>query len=58
MKLFDYILLALCIVAFIIGVVETIATGLAGSYFLLMISLVLLFWFQLRKQKRKEKEKG
>lgn len=58
MKLFDYILLALCIVAFVIGVWETFTVGLAGSYFILMISLGFLFWFQLRKQKRKERGNG
>jgi uncharacterized RDD family membrane protein YckC len=54
MKLLDYIILSLCVVAFIIGVWETITLGLANSYFILMISLGLLFWFQLRKQKRGE----
>jgi 4-hydroxybenzoate polyprenyltransferase len=54
MKLADIIILALCVAALIIGAWETYTRGLAQSYFILMISMGLLFWYQLRRQKQEK----
>ena len=53
MKLADAILLSLAVGFFIIGVHQTITYGLSYSYWLLMVSTGLLFWYQYRKKPRK-----
>lgn len=53
MKLLDAIILSLAAGFFIIGVHQTITVGLMYSYWLLMLSLLLLYFFQYRKKSGK-----
>ena len=54
MKLMDTIILSLAAVFFMIGVHQTIKFGIMFSYWILMLSVALLLWYNLRKQKNKE----
>lgn len=63
MRLLDAILLSLSVAFFIIGVHQTmvgsqsIADGVANGYVFYMVSLILLFWFRVRrKNQQQEKE--
>ena len=58
MKLFDTILFVLLFVSFIIGVSQAVIVGIAESYWIFMLSLVLLFLYGYRKNKREEKEES
>jgi len=53
-KLVDYIIFSLCVGVFIIGVYETMTVGLSYSYWLFMISVGLLLWFNFRQRKNDE----
>lgn len=57
MKALDYSLFMLTIGFAIIGGLETYQRGLMASYWLFMISVSLLLWYNIRKQKREELEK-
>lgn len=54
MKLIDTILLSLAAGFFIIGVHQLITLGLLQSYWIFMVSSVLLIGYQMRKKNRKE----
>jgi len=54
MKLFDTILLSLIVFLFVVGVHQTFVAGFVQSYWIFMIMLSLLYWFQLRKKPKKE----
>lgn len=51
MKLIDTIIFSICVALFIIGIHQTMVLGLTHSYWIFMVSLGLLFWYQLRKKK-------
>lgn len=53
MKLLDAILIFLAVGLFIIGVHQTMTVGIVHSYWLLMLSLLLLYLFQYRKKSGK-----
>lgn len=52
----DTIIFTLSVVAFIIGVHQTMTFGIAQSYFIFMISIGLLFLYRYRKAKYAENE--
>jgi hypothetical protein len=55
-KLFDTILFVLLFVSFVIGVSQAVVVGIAESYWIFMLSLMLLFLYGYRKNKREENE--
>jgi hypothetical protein len=57
MKALDYSLFMLTIGFAVIGAHQTYLHGLMASYWLFMISVSLLLWYNVRKQKRDELEK-
>jgi uncharacterized membrane protein YoaK (UPF0700 family) len=56
LKLFDTILFVLLFCSFIIGASQAVVVGIAESYWIFMISLMLLFLYGYRKNKREENE--
>ncbi|MFK7954012.1 MAG: hypothetical protein AB8B73_14285 [Ekhidna sp.] len=56
MKLFDTILFVLLFCSFVIGVSQAIVVGIAESYWIFMLSLMLLFLYGYRKNKREEEQ--
>ncbi|MEM9672657.1 MAG: hypothetical protein ACFB15_24085 [Cyclobacteriaceae bacterium] len=59
MRLADAIIFSLCVGIFIIGVYETMTVGIAYSYWLFMLSVGLLLWYNHRRrtQNGEEEEK-
>jgi membrane protein implicated in regulation of membrane protease activity len=57
MRLADAIILSLCVAVFIMGVYETMAVGMAYAYWLFMLSVGLLLWYNHRRRKGKETDK-
>jgi hypothetical protein len=57
MTLKDTILITLATVAFIIGVHQSFYYGIAASYWLFMISLLVVVYIRRQKQKAKESQK-
>ncbi len=55
-KLIEMIVLALSVVALIIGIHQTIYYGFGNAYYLYMISIALLLYNQIRKAKKKQDE--
>jgi len=53
MKLIDSIIFSLVIVTFIIGIHQTIMLGFEYSYWIFMLSVILLLLFKLRKKPNK-----
>ena len=53
--LVDIIIFSLCVGVFIIGVYETMTVGLSYSYWIFMVSVGLLLWFNYRRQKKDDK---
>ena len=53
-NLVDIIVLALSVVALIVGVHQTIEYGFGNAYWLFMISVGLLLYQQIRKAKEKQ----
>ena len=51
MKLTNVLLLSASVGFFIIGVHQTMTLGLMHSYWIFMLSVVLLFAYQLKKRK-------
>lgn len=56
MKLFDAILLSLSAGFFIIGVHQVMTLGITYAYWILMLSMLLLFWYRVRKKKEQRNE--
>ncbi len=54
MKLLDTIILSLAAGLFIIGVHQTMKFGIMYSYWIIMLSVALLLWYNLRKRSNKE----
>lgn len=57
MKLLDAILLSLSVGFLIIGIHQIMTIGFAGSYWLIMLSCLLLYAYSYRKTNRSAKEK-
>ncbi len=53
-RLFLIIIFSLAVVAFIIGLHQLYVNGLGGAYPIFMLSLILLFLYQLFKPKGKD----
>ncbi len=51
MRLLDAVILSLSVGFFIIGVHQVMTLGIAYAYWLLMLSVILLFWYSIRKKK-------
>lgn len=58
MKLGDVLILSLALAFGVIGIHQSITVGIENSYFLFMLSVGMLFWFQLRRNKAHESEKS
>jgi len=54
MKIQDTIILSLSVALFLMGVHQTIKFGIMYSYWLMMLSVALLLWYNLRRQKNKK----
>ena len=55
-NLVDIIIFALSIVAFVVAVHQTIYYGFGSAYWIYMISISLLLYYQIRKTKKKQAE--
>ena len=55
-NLTDIILFSLSIVAFIVAIHQTINHGFGSAYWIYMISIAMLLYYQVRKTKRKQDE--
>ena len=53
-RLFLIIIFSLAVVAFIIGLHQLYQNGISGAYPIFMLSLILLFLYQLLKPKGKD----
>ncbi|HTJ49508.1 MAG TPA: hypothetical protein VL443_08660 [Cyclobacteriaceae bacterium] len=51
MKLTDVIILSLTVVFVIIGIHQTMTVGFGNAYWAIMLALILLFLYNLRKRK-------
>ena len=55
-SLINIILFSLSIVAFVVAIHQTIYHGFGGAYWIYMISIALLLYYQIRKTKKKQEE--
>jgi hypothetical protein len=44
------------VVTFVIGVHQTITYGIGAAYFIVMISISLMFWLRLRRINQKKRD--
>jgi len=51
MKLWPVLIFSLAVVLFIIGLHQLITVGLAASYWIFMLCLIMLFLYQYQKSK-------
>lgn len=56
MRLLDSVLISLSLVFFIIGVHQVMTVGITYAYWLFMLSLICLFWHNMRRRKAQEKK--
>lgn len=58
MKFFDYVLLSLAVVFFIIGIDQIIRLGqeIIDTYWIFMMTAMCLIWLSLRRNQQKEQE--
>jgi hypothetical protein len=54
MKLVDVLILSLAVVFIIIGIHQTMTVGFTQAYWAIMLSMILLFIFNLRKRKQQQ----
>ena len=55
-NLTNIILFSLSIVAFIVAIHQTVYYGFGGAYWIYMISIAFLLYYQIRKTKKKQEE--
>jgi 4-hydroxybenzoate polyprenyltransferase len=55
-SLINIILFSLSIVAFVVAIHQTIYHGFGGAYWIYMVSIALLLYYQIRKTKKKQEE--
>ncbi len=53
MKIFDTFIFSLAILLMLIGIHQAMMVGFAASYWLFMLSLGALLWYQTRKKNQK-----
>ena len=56
MKLFDTILFSSAILFMLIGLHQGMTVGYANSYWLFMLAISTLMWYQIRKKKQTKEE--
>lgn len=56
MKLIDASILSVALALIVVGIHQTLVSGLGFSYTVFMFAVGLLFWFQLRRNKARESE--
>lgn len=56
MKLIDASILSVALALIVVGIHQTLVSGLGFSYTIFMFAVGLLFWFQLRRNKARESE--
>jgi hypothetical protein len=56
MKLFDTILFSFAVLFMLIGIHQAMMVGFAASYWLFMLALGALLWYQTRKKNQKREE--
>jgi len=54
MKLIDASILSIALALIVVGIHQTMVSGIGFSYSLFMFAVGLLFWFQLRRNKALE----
>lgn len=54
MKLIDASILSIALALIVVGIHQTLVSGLGFSYTVFMFAVSLLFWFQLRRNKARE----
>jgi Flp pilus assembly protein TadB len=54
MKLIDASILSVALALIVVGIHQTLVSGLGFSYTVFMFAVSLLFWFQLRRNKARE----
>ena len=54
MKLLDAMIFSVALALIVVGIHQTMVNGIGFSYSLFMFAVVLLFWFQLRRNKDRE----
>jgi len=54
MKFFDVVLISLMVVFFIIGIHQSIIFGFGNSYWIFMLTIVMLLWYKMRNNKVEE----
>lgn len=54
MKLIDASILSVALALIVVGIHQTLVSGLGFSYTVFMFAVGLLFWFQLRRNKARE----
>ena len=52
----NIIIFSLSIVAFIVAIHQTVYYGFGGAYWIYMISIAFLLYYQIRKTKKKQEE--
>ena len=57
MKLIDASILSIALALIVVGIHQTMVSGIGFSYSLFMFAVGLLFWFQLRRNKALEELK-
>ena len=58
MKLIDASILSIALALIVVGIHQTLVTGLGFSYTVFMFAVGLLFWFQLRRNKARERSEA
>ncbi len=56
MKLFDTILFSFAVLCMLIGIHQAMMVGFAASYWLFMLALGALLWYQTRKKNQKHQD--
>jgi Flp pilus assembly protein TadB len=54
MKLLDAIIFSVALALIVVGIHQTMVSGIGFSYSLFMFAVGLLFWFQLRRNQARE----
>ena len=58
MKLLDAIIFSVALALIVVGIHQTMVSGIGFSYSLFMFAVGLLFWFQLRRNQACESSKS
>lgn len=58
MKLTDTLILSTAVALIIIAIHQVMTVGIAQNYWIVMMAIGFLLWFQYRKIQRKEKNKS